>query len=132
MFLLALFYFFFFYGPPPMQESAEKLGRMDWAPHHRFTVFYYIHRYNSSKMVSLLCTRGARFFLVKLTKTGKIYHKTTKYSKSLQNVLNTYKIYQMAIKQTKNFHCKAFQCICIKIGIFGMKIYHLAFLLCTR
>jgi hypothetical protein len=43
---------------------------------------------------------------------------TIKYTKLSQNIPNGRKIDQMAIKYTNIFHCK--------IGIFGLKIYHLA------
>jgi hypothetical protein len=48
-----------------------------------------------------------------LTKTGKIYQMGIKYSKWPQNTYNNI------------FHCKTVQNL-TKIGIFGLKIYHLA------
>jgi hypothetical protein len=45
--------------------------------------------------------RVARFFLLQLTKTGKIYQMTIKYTKWPFKRQNGHKIYQIAIKYTK-------------------------------
>jgi hypothetical protein len=77
-----------------------------------------------------LAARVARFFLVKLTKTGKFYQITLKYSKWPQNIPKGRKIDQMAIKHTNIFHCKSHPEF-TQIWIFGLKICHLATLLAT-
>jgi hypothetical protein len=66
------------------------------------------------------------FSCYKIPKRGKIYHITTKYTKCPYNTLNGRKIEQMPIKFAKIFHCKTLQNVCTKIGILGLKLYHLA------
>jgi hypothetical protein len=90
-------------------------------------------------------TRVARFFLKQHTKTGKIYQITiayvyqmaTKYTKWPQNIPNGHKIYQMATKYTKWPYNITTYFIArpskkfTQIGIFGLKICHLATLIDT-
>jgi hypothetical protein len=54
-----------------------------------------------------------------LPKLGKIYQKDHKCSKWSQNIPISHKIYRMAIKDTKIFHCKAFQ----KISKLGFSVW---------
>jgi hypothetical protein len=51
-----------------------------------------------------------------------------KIPKSHKNAPNGLQIYQMVIKFTNIFHCKALQKF-TQIGIFGLEIYHLATLI---
>jgi hypothetical protein len=64
-------------------------------------------------------------------KLGKLYQITRNYTKFPLNMANGRKIYQMDIKYTNIFHCKALQNL-PKICIFGLKIYHLATLISSR
>jgi hypothetical protein len=81
--------------------------------------------------------RVARFFLVQLAKTGKIYQITIKYTKWPQTIPNGHNIYQMATNYTKwpfNIPTAPLQDppkFC-QIGIFGFKICHLATLVSFR
>jgi hypothetical protein len=63
----------------------------------------------------------------KHTKTGKIYQRTTNYTKrpykQYTYYVNGQKVFQMAVKYTYIFHYKALQNI---PEIFGLKINHLA------
>jgi hypothetical protein len=54
-------------------------------------------------------SRVARFFLLQLTKMGKIYQITRKNTKCQQNMANRRKIYQMGMKYTNIFLCKILQ-----------------------
>jgi hypothetical protein len=67
-------------------------------------------------------SRVARFFLLQHT---KIYQITIKYTKWPQHIPSGRKIDQMDIKFTNIFHCKTIKNL-PKIGIFGLKIWHLA------
>jgi hypothetical protein len=60
-----------------------------------------------------------------------IYQMGKKYTKWAKNIPNGQKIYQMGKKYTNIFHCKTLQNlpIQIKIGIYGLKICHLATLI---
>jgi hypothetical protein len=71
--------------------------------------------------------------LVQHTKTGKIYQTAQKYTKLPKNIPKCHKTYEMAVKYTK---CQNFSLQdtpkYTQIGIFGLKIYHLATLVGTR
>jgi hypothetical protein len=70
--------------------------------------------------------QGCQIFLgTRYQHGGKIYQITTKYTKCSQNIPNGHKLYIIAINRPNIFHCKALQ-----TAIFGLKIYHLANLLC--
>jgi hypothetical protein len=78
-----------------------------------------------------LLSRDARFFLLQLTKTGKIYQITFKYTKKPKNMPGGHKIDQTAIKCTNILHRNKppkFTQICI----FGLKTNHLATQLLSR
>jgi hypothetical protein len=71
--------------------------------------------------------RVARFFLVQHTKTGKIYQIIIKYTKLPQNIpTNGRNINQMTIKYIKIFLCYLDPPKFTHIGIFVLKINHLA------
>jgi hypothetical protein len=70
-------------------------------------------------------TQGCQIFFVPLTKTVKIFRMTIKYTKWSQNIQNGSKIDEMAIKCTNIFHRSTLKKF-TKIGILGLKIYHLA------
>jgi hypothetical protein len=80
-------------------------------------------------MQDLLQTRVARFFLARDSKTVKMYQMNTKFT------LNSRKISPMSLKYYKlpkqHFPIKSPQKF-TQIGIFGLKINHLATLLKTR
>jgi hypothetical protein len=82
-----------------------------------------------SLTVSRMCflTRVARFFLVHDTKPGKMYQLNTKCTKWSQSIPNVRKIFQMAIKYSSIFPSPKFA----QLGIFGLKINHLATLFLT-
>jgi hypothetical protein len=77
---------------------------------------------NQSDQVPIMV---ARFFSAQHTKTGKYTKGSLNIPKKHNNIPNGHKIYQMAIKYTKNIHAYAFQNI-LKNGIFGLKICYLA------
>jgi hypothetical protein len=69
-------------------------------------------------------TGVARFFLVQHTKTGKMYQIAIKYTKWRENWPNGYTIYHhLPLQDPPKF---------TQVGIFGLKIYHLATLEYTR
>jgi hypothetical protein len=62
----------------------------------------------------------ARFFLVQHTKTGKIYHITTKNTKCPLKIPNGYKIDKVSIQYNNIFHYKTLQKL-PKFGLLGRK-----------
>jgi hypothetical protein len=71
-----------------------------------------------------------------IPKRGKVYQKTTKYTKRPRNIPQGHEIYQRAVKYTKwtqNRYTNTFQDPpkFSQTGIFGLKIYHLATRVCN-
>jgi hypothetical protein len=70
-------------------------------------------------------SRAARFFMAQHTKTGKMYQITIKYTTCPQNIPNSSKIDQKAIKYTNIIPLQDPPKF-TQIWIFGSKIRHLA------
>jgi hypothetical protein len=79
--------------------------------------------------------QGCQIFLAATYQNGGkyIYHMTIKYKMTMaKNELIGLKIGQMSIEYTSIFHCKTLHRKFTQIGIFGLKIYHLATLTSRR
>jgi hypothetical protein len=63
-------------------------------------------------------------------KLGKMHYLSGKHTKLPQHMPKDYKVFKTAMKNTENFHSKASQSI-QNFDFFGMKIYHLATLVCS-